>query len=452
MTLTAMLHYRELWPRSKILLCFWHVKKAWAENAKSKISRIEDRATMLKDVGDVLYGKGYVVGTDPVAWANKELDKIKEKRPWGAKFMKYIDKHWRKKIGMWCAGNRNVPHAGQNTNAGIESFHANLKRILLLEKQRFAGRRLDWLADDLKNKVTGHYWYARALKEFGFIRNFSQEFLIANAILLAYGIPDSYVYLNPEGEDIALVVSVANYPKVWTVYGTDTEWAQCDCFIGQQNTMCKHVMKVFLMKHPDIDEGLILREAGTRCGIERTIPMVDAFGSKRDDFEGAEEDLSGLLKDEKYEDACVPDRGCTGKPENNAGLGTESNPIVLRDVSHPQEYNSKDIMEKCFGTEENPIDLNPVPLPQNQKTKEDSPVELIKDLLGTAGKHTEIGHHLVADLKKIRGKYRKMIARGIACNELKDTTPKFPLREGDWSLKRKLGRLEVPRAGKRRKS
>jgi hypothetical protein len=85
--------------------------------------------------------------------------------------MKYIDKHWRKKIGMWCAANRNVPHAGQNTNARIESFHADLKRILLLEKQRFAGHRLDWLADDLKNKVTGHYWYARALKEFGFVRN-----------------------------------------------------------------------------------------------------------------------------------------------------------------------------------------------------------------------------------------------------------------------------------------
>ena len=89
------------------------------------------------------------------------------------------------------------------------------------------------MADDLKNKVTGHYWYARALKEFGFVRNIKQEFLIASAILLAHEIPDSYVYLNPEGDDIALVVSVNNYPKIWTVYGTDTEWAQCDCFVGQ---------------------------------------------------------------------------------------------------------------------------------------------------------------------------------------------------------------------------
>jgi hypothetical protein len=99
------LHYRELWPTSKIFLCFWHVKKAWAENATTKISRIEDRANLLKEVGDVLYGKRYVVRTGPVAWSNKELDNIRHQRPSTAKFMKYIDKHWRKKIGMWCTTN-----------------------------------------------------------------------------------------------------------------------------------------------------------------------------------------------------------------------------------------------------------------------------------------------------------------------------------------------------------
>ena len=152
-----VIYRRELWPRSRILLCFWHVKKAWAENAKTKISRIEDRAQTLKEVGDIMYGKGFVPGMDPVEWANKELDKIAERRPSTKRFMKYIDKHWRKKIGMWCISNRNIPHAGQNTNAGIESYHANLKRILYLDKQRFMGRRLDWTADELKDKVTSHY-------------------------------------------------------------------------------------------------------------------------------------------------------------------------------------------------------------------------------------------------------------------------------------------------------
>jgi hypothetical protein len=193
--------------------------------------------------------------------------------------MKYIDKHWRKKIGMWCAANRNVPHAGQNTNVGIESFYANLKRILLLEKQRLAGRRLDWLADDLKNKVTGHYWSLPVITEP--VKNQSEE---------------------------------------------------------RQRKMCR----------------------------------------------------------------------------------TEGNPIIIESA-----------------------------LPLQNRSKQDDHAELIRDLLSTAKKHVELHNHLVADLKNIRGRYRKMITRGIACKEVKETTPTFPLREGDWSLKRKLGRLEVLRANKR---
>ena len=88
------------------------------------------------------------------SWANNDLNMIKDALLLAAKFMKYIDKHWRKKIGKWCAANQNYPHAGQNINASIESFHANLRRILLLERQSFVGHRWDWLADDLKNKVT----------------------------------------------------------------------------------------------------------------------------------------------------------------------------------------------------------------------------------------------------------------------------------------------------------
>ena len=30
--------------------------------------------------------------------------------------------------------------------------------------------------------------------------------------------------------------------------------------------MCKHVMKVFMMKHPAIDKGLIIREAALAVG------------------------------------------------------------------------------------------------------------------------------------------------------------------------------------------
>ena len=74
-----------------------------------------------------------------------------------------------------------------------------------------------------------------------------------------------------------MVVLVGNYSKIWTICGINNEWVQCHYYIELQSTMCKHIMKVFLMKHLDIDEGMVLREAETRCRIERTIPMVDAF-------------------------------------------------------------------------------------------------------------------------------------------------------------------------------
>lgn len=393
------------------------MKKAWAENARTKISRIEDRAKTLKEVGDVMYGKGYVHGMDPVEWAGLELDKIRARRPSAERFMKYIDKHWRKKIGMWCIANRNIPHAGQNTNAAIESFHANLKRILYLEKQRFMGRRMDWTADDMQRVVTAHYWYFRALKEYGFIRNRKQEILICSAILAAQEIPDDYVHFNTEGEDIALVVSINNYPQVWTVYGPDSEWAQCDCFLGEQSTMCKHVMKCFLMKHPYIEPGLILREAGTRHGVERTIPLSQCFESMPRE------------EDDSEDSSWTSDSNCASSVVLPSD-GTAKNPIILGNEETKKEF----------------------PIQFQGPVTQDSPEVVFKELLCTAKTHSEIHLHLVADLKHIRGKYRKMIAHGVVRPDLNDTPRSFPLREGDWSLKRKPGRLETSKARKRCKT
>ena len=59
--------------------------------------------------------------------------------------MRYMNEIWVPKTTMWCVGARRIPHAGQNTNAAIESYHSNLKSILNSTKERFVGRRMDWL-------------------------------------------------------------------------------------------------------------------------------------------------------------------------------------------------------------------------------------------------------------------------------------------------------------------
>ena len=51
------------------MLCFWQVRKAWLENASSKISGIEDRASILCEVGNIMYGVGLCHGDDPIQLA-----------------------------------------------------------------------------------------------------------------------------------------------------------------------------------------------------------------------------------------------------------------------------------------------------------------------------------------------------------------------------------------------
>jgi hypothetical protein len=76
----------------------------------------------------------------------------------------------------------------------------------------------------------------------------------------------------------------------------------------------------------------------------------------------------------------------------------------------------------------------------------DDPEVIFKDLVSTAEKHKTLQNHLVSDLKLMRGKFSKILARGVRNENKNDTTAKFPEREGDWSLKRKRGRLEGNRS------
>ena len=122
--------------------------------------------------------------------------------------MNYMDNEWRKNIIMWCIATWNLCQIGHNTNVGIELYHANLKTIMFLEKHHLVGRGLDWCIDSLIKKVHSHYWYHCVLKGNGFIWNISQDVIIANAIQEAFGIPNDHVYLYPDDDDVALVMSV----------------------------------------------------------------------------------------------------------------------------------------------------------------------------------------------------------------------------------------------------
>jgi hypothetical protein len=88
------------------------------------------------------------------------------------------------------------------------------------------------------------------------------EGIVAGAVLRARQILDDYVSIYPEDKDIALVMSVNNYPVVWTV----------TCPMGMRGNICKHAMKVFKCLHPDVEDAFIIRHAGTLKGtIEQAL-------------------------------------------------------------------------------------------------------------------------------------------------------------------------------------
>jgi hypothetical protein len=161
---------------------------------------------------------------------------------------------------------RDNPDAGQDTNAAVESYHANMKSILTSSRQRLTGRRMDWLLFHLTGDVLTHYWYIVQCKLYGFITNKKAERVVVSAVLRSNDIPDHLVKLFPGGQDVAQVISVNHYPQVYTILAPGEEYAQCNCSWVDQGNICKHAVKVYKMIHPEVDDGTIIRRRGILHG------------------------------------------------------------------------------------------------------------------------------------------------------------------------------------------
>ena len=422
-----------MWPEAKIFLCLWHVRKAWAENAVKKISRAAERTIVLQMLGDIMYGKGCNVDDDPVDWALHQLDKISTSCPLATSFMKYMNEVWRAKTPMWCVGARRIPHAGQNTNAAIESYHCNLKSVLNSAKERFVGRRMDWLIYHLTGDVLTHYWYSVQCKAFGFVRNKKQEGIVASAIIRANDIPDTHVLIC-EDEDVAYVGSVNNRPKVWTIKCPNSEWAQCDCPVANEGMICKHTIKVFKMLNPGIEDGAIVREAGTRHGTERGTPMKHCYARLSQqtteiyvpDDVGTPFDVETVVQDNVLQ---------VDVEEGNTPL-TPVEPLFV-DSEIPSQLSSQFTH----------ADSNDLTLSQ-ESSSQAAPAAIASGLYASlalkAEQHPVLQNHLIAGLRHIRGKQNQLIAQGVTQMPLTPTTHSFPERAGDNSLKRHRSFLEFP--------
>ena len=78
-------------------------------------------------------------------------------------------------LGMWVKGCREFPHANQETNNAVESYHCYLKTTFLTDRRKKCARRMDWLLHMLLTTVEPCYQFKEILKEEGFLNNCKRE-------------------------------------------------------------------------------------------------------------------------------------------------------------------------------------------------------------------------------------------------------------------------------------
>ena len=291
---------------------------------------------------------------------------------------------------------------------------------------------MDWLVYHLVGDVLTHYWYGVQCKAFGFVRNKKHEGIVCSAIIRASTIPDTNVLICME-EDKAYVGSVNNNPKVWTIHSPDSECAQCDCPIAREGMMCKHTIKVFKILHPNIEDGVIVKEDGTLHGVHRATPMAQCFFvlsqvQRRDQH--CTQPASAINVNEKPEfvDLEAATIGDIGEYDN----------VIFKESQDSIEMVSRNSL--CDVS--NPIDISQDEPRGSQVAAQTTIHNVFTSLARTAKTYPELHPYLLADLKHIRGKQTEFIARGVATLLATPTTSSFPERGGDNSLKRHRGFIE----------
>lgn len=255
-----------IWPTVPIFLCLWHVRRAWQKHSCYKIKDAHTRAAILRDIGQMMYDRTSPSGPGSQTWAATRIDDLSRKYPMEVEFWEYMKVQWLKKVHMWVVGYRNLPYAGQDTNAAIEGYHGFLKSVLKSERTRMVGRRVDWSITTLTEEVHDHFWYKRLRKEMGFVDNKKMQDVVVSALVRARNIPDSDVSLDQFPGNYALVTSQSNRDTRYVVHNPGEEWAGCNCMWAQRGNICKHLVKVLLMIRPDIAEGTIARFCGRQAG------------------------------------------------------------------------------------------------------------------------------------------------------------------------------------------
>lgn len=220
----------------------------------------------MRELGLLMYDKDSRSGPESAAWAKEKFEALGKRYPSEKEFWEYMEGQWLHKVHMWVVGYRNLPAAGQDTNAAIEGYHGFMKSILKSERTRMVGRRVDWCIHALTEDVVDHYWVKSLHKEWGFVDNKKKQGIAVSSLMRARLIPDSDVTLPSSPGEHALVTSTQHRHIRYIVHNPGEEFAGCSCVWAQKGNLCKHILKVLQLLRPDLAEGTIARYCGRQAG------------------------------------------------------------------------------------------------------------------------------------------------------------------------------------------
>ena len=141
-------------------------------------------------------------------------------------------------------GYRDFPHANQETNNVVESYHCYLKGNFLSERRKKCTRRVDWLLYMLITNVEPCYRFKEILKEEGYLNNYKKEEQFESSMEKARRIPDSDCCPHESTPRAYWVRSQTNRDKKYLVNWYRTNFVACECPWSIRGNICKHAIKV----------------------------------------------------------------------------------------------------------------------------------------------------------------------------------------------------------------
>ncbi len=171
-------------------------------------------------------------------------------------FWQYVILQWMPTCKMQVMGNHNLPYASHDTNATIKNYHAYLKATLRITKSQLSRRQMNWCIHQLLGDVLLDYWYKSLKKNWGFVPNKQEQFVII-VIFHARDIPNNCVIFLEDGGGYAIVTSLKHENVNYKVYNPESKWAYCECLQSQRGNICKHQIKVLMLFCPYLIEGTI---------------------------------------------------------------------------------------------------------------------------------------------------------------------------------------------------